>query len=96
MQAGDAGLLPRAVIIVEPCNPIQSIQDQLLHRNVKRFLGRPVFKAQRRVYHSTLGWRVVKKKKKKISKLRMAPAGHIPAAVPALPPAMRCELSRDS
>ena len=27
--------------------------------------GRLVFKAHRRVYHSTLGWRVIKKKKKK-------------------------------
>jgi len=31
-------------------------------RNVKRFRGGLVFKAYRRVYHSTLGWRVIKKK----------------------------------
>ena len=32
-------------------------------RNVKRFRGGLVFKAHRLVYHSTLGWRVIKKKK---------------------------------
>ena len=32
-------------------------------RNVNRFRGGLVFKAHRRVYHSTLGWRVIKKKK---------------------------------
>jgi len=32
---------------------------------VKRFRGGLVFEAQRLVYHSTLGWRVIKKKKKK-------------------------------
>jgi len=31
--------------------------------NVKRFRGGLVFKAHRLVYHSTLGWRVIKKKK---------------------------------
>jgi len=30
---------------------------------VKRFRGGLVFKAHRLVYHSTLGWRVIKKKK---------------------------------
>jgi len=37
--------------------------EQLLHRNVKRFRGRLVFKAHRLLYHSTLGLRVLKKKK---------------------------------
>jgi len=37
---------------------------QLLRRNVKRFRGGLVFKAHRLVYHSTLGWRAIKKKKK--------------------------------
>ena len=32
---------------------------------VKRFRGGLVFKAHRLVYHPTLGWRVIKKKKKK-------------------------------
>ena len=36
---------------------------QLLRRNEKRFQGGLVFKAHRPVYHSTLGWRVIKKKK---------------------------------
>ena len=40
------------------------IQEQLLRRIVKRFRGGLVFKAQRILYHSTLGSRVTKKKKK--------------------------------
>ena len=40
-----------------------SIQEQLLHRNVQQFRGGLVFKAHRLVYHSTLGLRVIKKKK---------------------------------
>jgi len=36
---------------------------QLLRRNVKRFRGGLAFKAHRLVYHSTLGWRVIKKNK---------------------------------
>ena len=38
---------------------------QLLHRNVKRFRGGLVFKAHRWLYPSTLGSRVIKKKKRK-------------------------------
>ena len=34
------------------------------HRNVRRFRGGLVFKAHRLLYHSTLGSRVIKKKKK--------------------------------
>ena len=37
---------------------------KLLHRNVLRFRCGLVFKAHRLVYHSTLGLRVIKKKKK--------------------------------
>ena len=37
---------------------------QLLHRNVKRFRGGLVFQAHRWLYHSTLGSRVIKKKRK--------------------------------
>ena len=33
-------------------------------RQVKRFRGGLVFKAHRLAYHSTLGWRVIKKKKR--------------------------------
>ena len=36
----------------------------LLSRNVNRFRGGLVFKADRLLYHSTLGLRVIKKKKK--------------------------------
>ena len=41
-----------------------SISEQLLSRNVERFRGGLVFKAHRLSYHSTLGSRVTKKKKK--------------------------------
>ena len=42
-----------------------SIGRQLLHRNVKRLRGGLVFKAHKRlVCHSSLGWRLMKKKKK--------------------------------
>ena len=37
-------------------------REQLLRRNVKRFRGGLVFKAGRLVYHSTLGWSIVKKR----------------------------------
>jgi len=39
----------------------------LLSRNVKRFRGGLVFKAHRRLHHSTLGWRVIKKKRRRFS-----------------------------
>ena len=41
----------------------QDTIPQLLSRNVKRFRRGLVFKAHRLVHHSTLGWRVIKKKK---------------------------------
>ena len=44
-----------------------SIYEQLLHTNMQRFRGGLVFKAHRHLYHSTLGLRVIKKKKKCIS-----------------------------
>ena len=40
-----------------------SIPTIPLARNVKRFRGGLVFEAHRRVYHSTLGWSAIKKKK---------------------------------
>ena len=41
----------------------------LLHRNVKRLRGGLVSKAHRLEYHSTLGWRVIKKKTKHLERL---------------------------
>ena len=41
-----------------------SIEEQLLRRNVERFRGGIVCKAHRLLYHSTLGLRVTKKKKR--------------------------------
>jgi len=43
-----------------------SSQWLLLYRNVQRFRGGLVFKAHGLLYHSTLGLRVIKKKKKKV------------------------------
>ena len=40
------------------------IQEQLLYGNVQRFRGGLLFKAHGLLYHSTLGLRVIKKKKK--------------------------------
>ena len=54
---------PRAKACGARAHPI-SIQEQLLSRNVKRFRGGLVFKAHIRLHHSTLGLRVIKKKKK--------------------------------
>ena len=42
-----------------------SIQEQLPSRHVERFRGGLVFKAHRLLYHSTLGSRVIKKRKKR-------------------------------
>jgi hypothetical protein len=41
-----------------------SVQAQLLHRNVQRFQGGLVFQAHRPLYHSTLGLRVTKKRRR--------------------------------
>ena len=38
--------------------------EQIFHRNVQRFRGGLVFKAHKMLYHSTLGLRVMTKKKK--------------------------------
>ena len=51
--------------------------------NVKRFRGGPTSKAQRLSYHSTLGWRVIKEKKKgweehRDSSARGVEAGQLP------------------
>ena len=44
------------------CGTTDAIEEQLLSRNVERFLGGLVFKAHRLFYYSTLGSRVIKKK----------------------------------
>jgi len=41
-----------------------SISEQLLDMNVQRFRGRLIFKANRLLDHSTLGWRVMQKKRR--------------------------------
>jgi len=46
----------------------------------KRFRGGLVFKAHRLLYHSTLGLRVIKKKRKKLTGMRDAPHSARPVA----------------
>ena len=41
-----------------------SIEEQLLYINVQRFRGWLVFKAHRLLYHSSRGFRVIKKKRR--------------------------------
>ena len=48
----------------QSCCPPPRDLEQVLDRNVQRFRGELVFKAHRRLDHSTLGLRVIKKKKK--------------------------------
>ena len=51
-----------------------SIQEQLLRRNVQRFRGGLVFKAYRLVYHSSVGWKEIKKNEEEgYDLLRRAP-----------------------
>ena len=53
------------VCCTAPAPPMQfSIEEQLLRRCVKRFRGGLVSKAHRPLHHSTLGSRVIKKKKR--------------------------------
>ena len=40
---------------------------ELLSRNVKRFRGGLVFEAHRLLYHSTLGWRAIKRERERES-----------------------------
>jgi len=55
----------------------RAIQEQLLRRNVKRCRGGLVCEAHRRLYHSTLGLIVIKKKKtSSCAKRRQHPPTH--------------------
>ena len=47
---------------------LRGAKEQLLRRNVKRFRGGLLFKAHRRFYHSTLGLRVIQRKKTRKTK----------------------------
>ena len=55
---------------------------RVICRNVQRFRGGLVFKAHRLWYHSTLGWRVIKKKKERQrwARLRIGECCNIPFA----------------
>ena len=58
-------------------------RDELLHRDVRWFQGGLVFKANRLVYHSTLGSRVIKKNQVRYSHPRgSAPDANVSAAHP--------------
>ena len=65
------GLSPRA------WQCAHSATDALLRRNMKRFRGGLVFKAHRLLYHSILGLRVIKKKKKKMHAEACCPRGSV-------------------
>ena len=55
----------RSNIITDPASQHQHpFIDPLPHINVQRFRGGLVFKAHRLLYHSALGLRVMKKKKR--------------------------------
>ena len=56
-----------------------SIQDQLFRRNVKQLRGGLVSKAHRLLFHSTLGSRIIKKKKNLGAGSRPLDAGRSPA-----------------
>ena len=65
--AGGAGRAPLAGLRAvcrkeEPAAHPGTSREQLFRKRMKRFLGGLVFKAHRLVFHSTLGWRVTKKK----------------------------------
>ena len=62
-----------------------SIQEQLLRRNVKRFRGGLVSKARRPLYHSTLGSRVMMKKKKTRLQRRVGREGGVEGSDAPLP-----------
>ena len=54
-----------------PLHPLQErvagADRELLYRNVERFRGGLVFNAHRRLYHSNLGLRVMRKRKNLLS-----------------------------
>ena len=60
------GALEGGAVSYERGNPVRSALDgpKLLHRNEKRFRGGLVFKAHRWLYHSTLGSREIKKRRR--------------------------------
>jgi len=69
-RVGQTGPEPEGRIAAESKAEVAHHPPQVVHThlpanwsNVKRFRGGLVFKAHRLVYHSTLGWRVIKKKK---------------------------------
>ena len=72
-------------------------QEQLLRINVKRSRGGLVFKAHRLLYHSTLGLRVIKNKRKWRRHTRQAPSTSPPPAPshPAAPNKVQCVCERE-
>ena len=60
------------IVFVCPWCMLQGLGFRI-YGHVKRFRGGLVFKAHRLVYHSTLGWRVIKKKKLRTRSCLCAP-----------------------
>jgi len=58
---------PKAFLVAGP-EPFLVRTEQILCKNGKRFQGGLVFEAHRLLYHSTLGWRVIKKKKNRATR----------------------------
>ena len=67
------------------CSPTRSSSSASLHRNVQRFRGGLVFKPHRLLYHSSLGLRVMKKKKTCCSPTRSSSSAARARASPTSP-----------
>jgi len=63
-SSSSEGIEPPLRILRLPVSNACTIQEQLLDRNVEWFRGELVFKAHRFLYHSTLGLRVIKKRRR--------------------------------
>ena len=63
-HAGDAINLRKGGVELQLLSLIQLQWRNLIHKNVERFRGGLVFKADRLVYHSILGLRIIKKKRR--------------------------------
>ena len=49
---------------------VTAVLEQLLRRDVKQFWGGLVFKAHRLVHHSTVGWRVIERRREDMTATR--------------------------
>ena len=87
LSPGCLSLSPGCLVAVSP------LPEQLLYTNVKRFRGGLVFKAHRLLYHSTLGLRVIRKRR---SLPAVEPGGNTLKGVEGLSPEQWLKPSLDS